>query len=210
MQIEIDDEKINKLAVSLKTSPEVLVRKLFEHATKFPLYAINEVQNRHTSLDDIFEIMIEKSELGYTFNHLIKKTMGNRRYKIEHCDYDPDNGIIMVEIYLTEDDESISDVYLQFGNHPLVLVNGYIENVKSDINFIELEEEISFKAEFFPVIEEAKDYDLDLELDDGILRYTLKIDFEGDDALQLPKLSDIEDVMTLVREIILSRLNSLV
>lgn len=208
MKIDIDDQKLNNLAMSLRTSPEILIKKLFEHVANFPQYATNEIYNRSSSLDNMLEIMIENSELGYTFDHLVKRTMQDRRYRIEYCDYDRDDGIIWVEINLIGNggNESTSSIYLQFGNHPLIRVDGYIDNIKTDINLSDLEEEISDKIEFFPLIEEAKDSSLDLELLDDTLQYTLEIEFE--DALQLPKLSDVDDIMALVRETILSRLNS--
>ena len=204
MKVEIDDIEFGKIAMELNIDPGLLVKKITDHFKRFPRYAINEIINYYSSLDEMLDFMIENSEAGYTFNHLIKRTMGNYKYIISDSGYDLADGVIWIDMDIFKQkniEQSITSAHLQYGNYPLIIVEGFA-NLTKLATLVKLEEDISDKIDFFPVVSEAKDSTFYLEESEESILYSLQLD--SDEALNIPKLIEIDEVMSYVREIILS------
>lgn len=207
MKIEVNEVILGKLAIDLNIDPELLAKKLVNHIiNNFPRYAVNQIINRYCTLNDVLKVMVENSELGYTLDHLVKKTMGEYSYGIEYCDCNTEDGTIFIEIALLNNnlESNISEVSLQYGNESEINVKSSIDSIELDVSIGELEEQIYEKIYGYSLIDEAKDYSVELhdELDPDEILIFLTI--ESDEMLKLPKLSDVDDVMTHIKEIILS------
>ena len=137
------------------------------------------------------------------FGPRINVIIGYHEYEIS--DYGKDGKTYWFLVAFFEGDfcKSIASIQLQFGEDPLILASDSIENIRLGIDLDELYLEIMLGIKQFLVIHESIFHDVSLEfLKDNFLMYSLQI--EPLKVQNLAKLVDVDEVMTHIKEIILS------
>lgn len=136
------------------------------------------------------------------FSPLIKEVLGHHKYLISDYDKDGKTYWFLVDFGEGDSCKSIERIHLQFGEDPLILASNSIENIRLGIDLDEIYLEIMLRIKRFLVIQESKYHEVELEfLEDDFLVYSLQI--ESWAPLKLPKLADVDDVMTEIKNAIL-------
>lgn len=154
-------------------------------------------------INDNDSIKFKEDEFN-TYVKPIMEILGN--YTFDISDYDKDNeGTFWFLVDLIEGDpiKCINGLHLQFGAEPLVLAYGSIDNISLDADLDRLYTEIVSKIKRHLIIKKSSYHDITLEIeDDGYLTYSLQI--ESHYGQKLPTLADIDELMTFIRQTILS------
>jgi len=137
------------------------------------------------------------------FIPLIQKIFGNQKYEI--TDYDKDNEgtyWFIIDFSYEDPQKSIDDLHLQFGFDPLILATHSIDEITLDIELDDLYVEIMKEIKKIFVIRNCSYHDIEFLFLENNLIYSFQI--EALEDFNLPLLVDIDEVMSRVREIIVS------
>ena len=140
------------------------------------------------------------------FNRFVPKILdliGNHKCIITDYDKDGKTFWLLVDFGINDSVKSLGSIHLQFGKDSLIVADASIENMPPRVDLDKLYDNIMKKIRNYWVIQASTWCDVYLDyLDVDFLVYSLQIEAREDD--RLPKLADIDEVMTEIKNTILN------
>lgn len=190
----VDEGEFSEMAESLKVDPKYIVNAVLDSVKSRPWYVHRAVQKG--SLGESLGVVLDRSEIAYAWDSVIKEVMGEREYVVEECEVDPlDNSWYLLA---PEGDCDIDSVHLQFGSDSGETVRASVEvelagGKLSDEAMGKIDEEIG------GAMLDCMGLDFEHEYYDGIWSFFIIV-HTGSDP-EMPEFGQMHDLVKKIKEI---------